>query len=105
MDAILHLVKAITYIENLEALLQECGGHIGSVSGRYYAMDRDQRWDRVQLAWDSLVHASGPKADSASAAIQQSYADDIGDEFILPTCLPELEPLQAGDELVFFQFS
>jgi 2,3-bisphosphoglycerate-independent phosphoglycerate mutase len=88
----------------LEALLQECGGHIGTVSGRYYAMDRDQRWDRVKLAWDNIVHADGPAADSAQAAIQHSYDSGKGDEFVLPSHLPALQPLQAGDEMIFFNF-
>ena len=95
---------ALTYLPELEALLQECGGHIGTVSGRYYAMDRDKRWDRVQLAWDCIVHASGVEAESAQAAIQQSYEAGNNDEFVLPTCLPDQQPVQPGDEVVFFNF-
>ncbi len=95
---------ALGYLPELEAVLEECGGHIGSVSGRYYAMDRDQRWDRVELAWNAIVHGQGISAESAQAAIEQSYADDKGDEFILPACLPGLQPVQPGDQLVFFNF-
>ena len=95
---------ALAYLPELEALLESCGGRIGSISGRYYAMDRDQRWDRVQLAWDNIVHASGVEADSAAQAIQQSYDAGRNDEFILPTRLPGLQPPQAGDEMVFFNF-
>jgi len=95
---------ALSYLQELEVLLDECGGHIGTVSGRYYAMDRDQRWDRVKMAWDNIVHARGIEAESARAAIEQSYAADKNDEFLLPTHLPGLQPLQAGDEMIFFNF-
>ena len=95
---------ALGYLPELEAVLEECGGHIGSLSGRYYAMDRDQRWDRVELAWNAIVHGQGETAASAAAAIEQGYADDKGDEFILPTCLPGLQPVSSGDQLVFFNF-
>ena len=95
---------ALSYLPELEALLQECGGLIGTVSGRYYAMDRDQRWDRVQMAWENIVHARGVEAGSARQAIEQSYEIGHDDEFILPTHLPGLQTLQNGDEMVFFNF-
>jgi 2,3-bisphosphoglycerate-independent phosphoglycerate mutase len=95
---------ALTYLPPLQALLRECGGHIGTVSGRYFAMDRDKRWDRVKLAWDCIVHGRGASADSARAAIEHSYAAGKNDEFILPTCLPDQQVPQAGDEMVFFNF-
>ena len=82
----------------------ECGGHIGTVSGRYYAMDRDQRWDRVELAWNNIVYADGIAADSAQAAIQHSYDSGKNDEFVLPSHLPGLQLPQAGDEMIFFNF-
>ncbi len=95
---------ALGYVDELEALLEQCGGFIGSVCGRYYAMDRDQRWDRVKLAWENVVHGRGLEAESARHAIEQSYASGKNDEFILPTRLPGLQPLQGGDELIFFNF-
>lgn len=95
---------AINYVDKLESLLEECGGHIATVSGRYYAMDRDQRWDRVELAWDAIVQGRGRYIDSAAQAIQQSYDDGIGDEFIKPAVMPELKPVQPGDDIVFFNF-
>jgi 2,3-bisphosphoglycerate-independent phosphoglycerate mutase len=95
---------ALSYLPDLEALLDQCGGHIGTVSGRYYAMDRDQRWDRVKLAWDNIVLGKGIAADSAQAAIQQSYDDGTSDEFILPTRLPGLQALQPEDAMIFFNF-
>ncbi len=95
---------ALDYLPELERLLADSGGRIGTVSGRYYAMDRDQRWERVQLAWNAIVHGRGPAADSAAEAIERGYADGKGDEFILPTCLPGLQPVAPGDNLVFFNF-
>lgn len=95
---------ALSYLPALEALLAECGGHIATVSGRYYAMDRDQRWDRVQMAWDNIVHGRGVVAESAEQAIKQSYEAGKNDEFILPSRLPEQQVLQAGDEMIFFNF-
>ena len=77
---------ALGYLPELEALLQECGGHIGTVSGRYYVMDRDQRWDRVKLAWDAIVHggaelrigaAGDPDAATTPAKAMNSYCRRI----------------------------
>ncbi|MDJ0778125.1 MAG: 2,3-bisphosphoglycerate-independent phosphoglycerate mutase [Gammaproteobacteria bacterium] len=95
---------ALAYLPELESLLAEAGGRIGTVAGRYYAMDRDQRWDRVQLAWDAVIAGRGVAADSAAAAIELSYAEDKGDEFVLPACLPGLQPIEPGDQVVFFNF-
>ncbi|MDH3634082.1 MAG: 2,3-bisphosphoglycerate-independent phosphoglycerate mutase [Gammaproteobacteria bacterium] len=95
---------ALSYLPQLEELLQACGGHIGTVSGRYYAMDRDQRWDRVELAWNNIVHGNGIAAESAHAAIQQSYDMGDNDEFIRPAHLPGMQTLQADDEMIFFNF-
>ncbi|MDC1286741.1 2,3-bisphosphoglycerate-independent phosphoglycerate mutase [Gammaproteobacteria bacterium] len=95
---------ALGYLPELEALLQECGGHIGTVSGRYYVMDRDQRWDRVKRAWDAIVLGTGAAADSAREAIERCYDAGKSDEFLLPAHLPELQKPQAGDELIFFNF-
>jgi 2,3-bisphosphoglycerate-independent phosphoglycerate mutase len=96
--------SALSYLPELEALLQRCGGYIGSVSGRYYAMDRDRRWERVQLVFDCITAGRGEHAESAQAAIEQSYAAGKTDEFILPTCLPALQMPQAGDEMLMFNF-
>lgn len=95
---------AAGYLAELESVLDECGGSIGSISGRYYAMDRDRRWDRIKLAFDCIVHGRGLEADDASAAIETSYASGKNDEFILPTRLPGMQPLADGDEMIFFNF-
>lgn len=97
------------YIQQLEAHLQETGGFIASVTGRYYAMDRDKRWDRVKVAYDALTLATGTHATDPLAAIQQSYEDGITDEFIKPIiiCNKLGEPLatiQDGDAVVCFNF-
>ena len=96
--------SALSYLPELEALLADCGGHIGTVAGRYYAMDRDRRWDRVKMAWDNMLYGEGKAAESAEAAIRQSYANGDNDEFIKPCHLPELQTLESGDEIVFFNF-
>ncbi len=95
---------ALTYLPELEVLLQQCGGLIGSISGRYYAMDRDKRWDRTQLAWQTIVRCEGRYCESASQVIEQSYDLGVYDEFIRPVPLTGCIPLQAGDQLVFFNF-
>ncbi len=95
---------ALDYLSELEVLLQQNDGFIGSVCGRYYAMDRDNRWDRTQLAWHTFVRCEGPHSESATQAIQRSYDLGVHDEFIKPVRLTGCIPLQAGDELVFFNF-
>ena len=95
---------ALGYLAELESHLKSCGGHIGSICGRYYAMDRDNRWQRTQLAWDALVRSRGKQAASATQAIEQSYAGEISDEFIKPALLPGHIALEGGDELIFFNF-
>jgi 2,3-bisphosphoglycerate-independent phosphoglycerate mutase len=92
------------YLPELESHLKSCGGHIGSICGRYYAMDRDHRWQRTQLAWDALVRSMGRQVASATQAIEQSYAEEITDEFIKPALLPGHVALEGGDELIFFNF-
>ncbi len=80
---------------------------IGSVSGRYYAMDRDKRWERVALAYNCLVHQQGEYADSALEAIEKNYANNITDEFILPTVIKNTTTnttIQEEDVLFCFNF-
>lgn len=82
---------------------------IATVSGRYYAMDRDKRWERVQLAYETLVNASGPTASSAAAAMDQAYQNQITDEFVLPTAIVDqhqqpLAKIKSGDVVICFNF-
>ena len=92
------------FLAELEGMLAPIGARVGTVCGRYYAMDRDQRWDRVKLAFDCIVHGRGAQAESAQAAIEQSYAAGDNDEFVKPTCLPGLQTPQRGDEMLMFNF-
>ena len=96
------------YVRELEAVLKETGGRIASVSGRYYAMDRDKRWERVKLAYDAIVTGTAPPGSSASAVIEESYSKNITDEFVLPATIVEGgEPvgrMADGDQVIFFNF-
>lgn len=98
------------FLEQLEQKLREAGvGAIATVSGRYYAMDRDQRWERIKLAFDAMVHAAGPRARSAGEAMTRSYEQGVTDEFVIPTVLERADgqPVAAirdDDSVIFFNF-
>ncbi len=81
------------------------GARVASVMGRYYAMDRDRRWDRTKLAWDAIVHGqAGQRADSGEAAVRAAYERGETDEFIEPTLVGEEGRVRDGDSVVFFNF-
>ena len=98
------------YVQQLEDKMKEIGvGKIASLSGRYYAMDRDNNWDRVKLAYDSLVTGEGVKATDAVKAVEDSYANDKTDEFLLPTVITDengqpLSLVKDSDSVIFFNF-
>jgi 2,3-bisphosphoglycerate-independent phosphoglycerate mutase len=93
------------YVERFEAAIASHDGiRIGTISGRYYAMDRDKRWDRVSKAYDAMVSAKGEAAGSALAAIRQSYAADRSDEFVLPTVIGDYAGMADGDALLMANF-
>jgi len=96
--------SSIEILDNLDKSLKEYGGEIYTISGRYYAMDRDQRWSRTELAWDAIVNNKGETRKDYRDAINSSYAKGITDEFILPTSLNCAKPLQKNDSLLFFNF-
>jgi 2,3-bisphosphoglycerate-independent phosphoglycerate mutase len=77
---------------------------IATVSGRYYAMDRDKRWERTELAWEAIVHGQGEAATTASEAVTQGYARDEGDEFIRPTVIGAYGGMGDGDAVVHLNF-
>ncbi len=77
---------------------------LASVSGRYYAMDRDARWERTQRAYDAIVHATGLRATSATAAIAEAYGLGDGDEFITPTVIDGAVPMATGDVAIHLNF-
>lgn len=92
------------YLPQVEAALADANGQIATVSGRYYAMDRDNRWERVQLAFDAMVHGKGESGASAEAIIKAAWDDDKTDEFILPAVVDGAELITAGDQALFFNF-
>ena len=93
------------YIEQLQNELARIGlGKIATVSGRYYAMDRDNRWERVGKAYDAMVNGEGVKAPDPVAMMHQSYADGVTDEFIVPAVVTENATIQSGDSVIFFNF-
>jgi 2,3-bisphosphoglycerate-independent phosphoglycerate mutase len=96
------------YIEDLEKYLAATTGEIGSITGRYYAMDRDKRWERVKLAYDAMVHGIGDSSTNLLDSIQQNYANGITDEFLKPiintTVATEKRIIKNGDVVLSFNF-
>jgi 2,3-bisphosphoglycerate-independent phosphoglycerate mutase len=94
------------YLADLEGWLADAGnGRVGSVIGRYYAMDRDKRWERTQLAYDLLVHGRGEHAaGTAVEAVRAAYARDETDEFITATTVGDEARIRAGDSVIAFNF-
>lgn len=101
--------SGIDFVSELEEKMREIGvGRIASVCGRYYAMDRDNRWERVVKAYEMLTLGNGERASSAKEAVENSYRKDVTDEFILPTNVFEngkpVALIGKGDSVVFFNF-
>ena len=97
------------YVEQLEAKMKEIGvGEVVSVMGRYYAMDRDNRWDRVELAYNALAKGEGVATDNIVKAIQESYDNEKTDEFVIPAYLEKdgkpYGRIQDKDSIIFFNF-
>lgn len=101
--------SALVYIEEIENYMKEIGvGKIATVSGRYYAMDRDKRWERVELAYNALIKSKGEEANCAIEAVENSYKNDVVDEFVLPTIIKEdgkaVAKIKEDDSIIFFNF-
>ncbi len=99
------------FLEQLEAHMAKSTGKIASVIGRFYAMDRDKRWDRVKVAYDLLVNGEGTKAVSAVAAVEASYNEGVTDEFIKPISVvaaegqtAQIATISENDAVIFFNF-
>ena len=93
------------YVAALDAKLKEIGvGKIATVMGRYYAMDRDNRWERVEKAYAAMVYGEGVAADNAVAAVEASYQDDVPDEFVVPAVCPGGAVIGKNDSVIFFNF-
>jgi 2,3-bisphosphoglycerate-independent phosphoglycerate mutase len=91
------------YVAQLERWLRQAG-RVGTVGGRYYAMDRDTRWERTKLAYDAIVHGEGLRAESALEAVEESYTRDETDEFVKPTVIGTYDGVQEGDVAIFINF-
>jgi 2,3-bisphosphoglycerate-independent phosphoglycerate mutase len=101
--------SGLGFIKELQEHLNNSVGKIATVSGRYYAMDRDKRWERVKLAYDALVNGKGEKATDAIQAVENSYGNNITDEFIKPTVILDegqnpLCTIKNGDVAICFNF-
>ncbi|HUZ45330.1 MAG TPA: 2,3-bisphosphoglycerate-independent phosphoglycerate mutase [Terriglobia bacterium] len=98
------------YIAALQKQMREFGvGKIASVSGRYYAMDRDNRWQRSQMAYDAMVNGEGIKADDPIAAVKQSYNQGVTDEFVVPVVITDAQgqptaTIRSDDAVMYFNF-
>ena len=93
------------YVEQLQAKMAELGvGEIATVMGRYYAMDRDKRWDRVQLAYDAIACGQGPFEADPAGAVQKSYDAGVTDEFVEPVVCAKNAQVRDNDSIIFFNF-
>jgi 2,3-bisphosphoglycerate-independent phosphoglycerate mutase len=92
------------YIQDLEIFLSNTPAKLVSVIGRYYAMDRDKRWERVKLAYDLLVNGNGKQTDNFTQSIQNSYDNNITDEFLQPLFASNGKTIQKDDVVIFFNF-
>ncbi len=97
--------SAAGFMEEAVAKMQKIGvGTVATISGRYYAMDRDNAWDRVEKAYDAMVSGEGETGTDPVQAIRDSYAKEVTDEFMLPTVIDPAGTIQEGDSVIFFNF-
>src|SRR5699024_10971405 len=101
---------ALTYIEQLERKMKEIGvGKIATISGRYYSMDRDRRWERTKLAYDAIVDGDGERFRDAETVVTTAYEKEIYDEFVVPAVLTNdtgepVATVTENDALIFYNF-
>jgi 2,3-bisphosphoglycerate-independent phosphoglycerate mutase len=96
--------SGLDFVRALLPAVERAGGEIATVIGRYYAMDRDQRWDRIAAAYRAIVDREGERAADAVAAVEKAYARGESDEFVKPTVVEGGRPLRDGDAVIFFNF-
>lgn len=97
--------SGLGYIEEIEAHMKTLGmGQIATVSGRYYAMDRDNRWERVEKAYRAIVEGAGVSRNSALECMQASYKEGVTDEFVLPAVIGNYKGIEDGDSVIFYNF-
>jgi 2,3-bisphosphoglycerate-independent phosphoglycerate mutase len=96
--------SGLGYVRALLPHLEACGSHVATVSGRYWAMDRDTRWERIQRAYDAIVLRQGVEAPDAESAVRSAYERNEGDEFVQPSVVAGGRALQDGDAVLHFNF-
>ncbi|MFM9055972.1 MAG: 2,3-bisphosphoglycerate-independent phosphoglycerate mutase [Bacteroidota bacterium] len=96
--------SGLKFIDTLSETLESTGGKIATVVGRYYAMDRDKRWERIKVAYDALVSGIGDTVSNPIPAIERSYTADVTDEFIRPIIIQGSKRIQEGDTVICFNF-
>jgi 2,3-bisphosphoglycerate-independent phosphoglycerate mutase len=100
--------SGLSFIRELEDHMKQTTGTIATISGRYYAMDRDNRWERIKLAYDAIVNGMGVMASGAMQAVEQSYKENITDEFIKPIVIQKnnmpVATIKGGDAAICFNF-
>ncbi len=100
--------SALTYIKDAQKKMKELGGEFATIMGRYYAMDRDKRWDRVEKAYDAMTSGKGITAETAALAVENAYARDETDEFVNPTVIVKkgkpIALISDNDSVIFFNF-
>ena len=97
------------FINDVQEHMKKTTGELASITGRYFAMDRDKRWERVKISYDALVNAVGVKSTNAIESIEKSYADNVTDEFIKPVIMTNADgtpkaQIKAGDVVIFFNY-
>jgi len=101
--------SGLGFVKEIEAHMAKSTGKLASICGRYYAMDRDQRWERVKLSYDAMVNGIGEKSTDAAKSVQKSYDQGVTDEFILPIVMVDdnqkpVARIEADDVIIFFNF-
>ncbi|MBE0422637.1 MAG: 2,3-bisphosphoglycerate-independent phosphoglycerate mutase [Lutibacter sp.] len=101
--------SGISFIETIQNYMKETTGELATITGRYFAMDRDKRWERIKLAYDAVVNATGEKSTNALKSIEESYANDVTDEFIKPIIMTDENgqpktQIKADDVVIFFNY-
>lgn len=92
------------YMQQILDTMSETGGEIATITGRFYSMDRDNRWERIKIGWDAMVRGEGTAATDPIQAVEDAYAAGETDEFIKPRIMPNAELIQSNDPVLFFNF-
>ena len=92
------------YLKQMMDALDQYGGSVATIAGRFYSMDRDNRWERTQIAWEAMINGKGESASDPLSAVDEAYANGENDEFIRPRLMPNAETIKAGDSVIFFNF-